>query len=409
MRCPKCNLEFNALSERCPNCGTSAKLAKPDGDTLTRVRKQIATVCGEREEATEDVTDTSFSPVMKFDKPAEQTTDENIEYNPADNFEQYEFKPVDITDFIGSAGGENPQELDSETSADIRHRTISAQIRRMVSNKDDDLLAEYYFADGISDLERYQLQQSFADLEKKNQYAEKAEDINSASEVNDGEEIKEESQEALSESARRLNMFPEESGVDKLLTQIGEKFDAASLKVKNFFKKLIHVKLKNIYNKFDDKTSPVLNKFLDKFYYIKFKNLKRKQEDNPEEKRKVRKIIWSACCVMLVVAMCIVIFVASLFTDGVTGQWIVSYDVSGKPNIIMEFTAGGKALVSVKSDNNWYVHKQGTYKTQRKNGHDMLTITYEDGTVSRLYYVIDGKAGTFTNVETNVEVIYDLK
>ena len=105
MRCPRCNLEFNARSERCPNCGTSAKLARPDGDTLTRVRRQIATVRGEKVEQTEDVLHTSFSPVMKFDRPTQENLqiEDDLGENPADNFENPEFRPVDINEIIGSA------------------------------------------------------------------------------------------------------------------------------------------------------------------------------------------------------------------------------------------------------------------------------------------------------------------
>lgn len=414
MRCPKCNIEINSLSERCPNCGTSAKLAKPDGDAMTRVRKQIAIVCGEKENPTESVLDTSFSPVLKFDKPVEpDSIDENSELNPADNFVEHKFIPVNITEFIDSEGG-RLEESDESSEADVKHRIISTQIRQMVNNKEDDLLAEYYFADGISDLERYQLEQSYAEIEKKERELkrlDKSDSEHNSVEVVESADVgnEEESAKELSDSARRLSMFPEESGMDKILTKTGEKFDSAVLKIKKVLDSLIHGKLKRIYDKFDSKTAPLLNNLLDKFYYIKFKGLKRKQEDKPEEKRRIRKIIWSCCAVIIVIAMCTVIFVTSLFTDGVTGQWVVSYDVGGNPNIIMEFTASGKALVSVKSDNGWHVHKQGTYKTQRKNGHDMLTITYEDGTTSRLYYVIDGKEGTFTNVETNVEVVYELK
>lgn len=410
MRCPRCNLEFNARSERCPNCGTSAKLARPDGDTLTRVRRQIATVRGEKVEQTEDVLHTSFSPVMKFDRPTQENLqiEDDLGENPADNFENPEFRPVDINEFIGSAVGN--EENDHEDAAERRHQVISAKIRYMVSNKQDDLLADYYFDDGISDLETYQLEQSFKAQEEKTadvgNFAEKSPVVPQA-ETDDTSAL--EQNEQMSESAKRLNEFPEEKGADKFLTQLGEKFDAVWLKVKHFFGDLVHNKIGRLYRKLDEKTAPFLNKILDKFYYIKFKGLKRKIEDNDDEKRKLRKLIWSVCGAVIALAMCLVIFVVSMFTDSITGQWVVSYDSSGKPNIITEFTVGGKAVVSVKSEDGWHVHKQGTYKTQRKNGHDMLIITYEDGSTSRLYYDIDGKEGTFRNVETNEETVYTLK
>ncbi len=406
MRCPRCNVEFNARSERCPNCGTSAKLAKPDGDTMTRVRRHIATVRGDKIEQTENELHTSFSPVMKFDKPADAEFDESTAgLNPSENFTSTEFRPVDLTDFF-SKDGDDAGEIYSEGDVDEKHKVISAKIRYMVSNKDDDLLADYYFDDGISDLERYQLDQSYAKLEQ----SENPDNAQAAAEISQTEiQVAESQPPQMSESAKRLSQFPEEEGADKIFTRIGEKFDALAVKCKDFFSDLIHNKIGKVYRKFDAKTAPFLNVILDKYYYIKFKGLKRKINDNDAEKSKLRKGIWSVCGVLAVMAVCLVIFVASLFTDGVTGKWVVSYDSSGSPNIITEFTASGKTIVSVKSDDGWHVHKQGTYKTRRKNGHDMLEITYEDGTVTRLYYTIDGKEGTFRNVETNVESVYTLK
>ncbi len=400
MRCPKCGIELNTRSERCPRCGTPARLAKPDGDAMSRVRRQIAVVSGKTPPPDRDYSDASFSPVMKFEK--EETG--VIEDNPADNFQDEIFTPVDIDSLL---------EKHSETEAEIKHRGISAEIRRMVKNKDDDLLAEYYFKDGISDLEKYQIAKSFQDSErtesnlgpKEDDKAEQKEP--SPQEVMpDGEAPKE---EEMSEAARRLSTFPEESGIDKALTLIGEKYDSAALGVKNFFHKLIYVRIKRLYDRLDGKTAPFLNKLLDKFYYKKAGKLKLKRSEGDAERRRARRVIWSVCGITAVLLICAVIFAASLFTDGITGEWIVSYDMSGKPSVIMEFTTGGSAVVSVKSEDGWHVHKQGKYNTRRKNGHDMLTITYEDGTVSRLYYVINGRSGTFINVETNAEVVYDLK
>lgn len=410
MRCPRCNMELNARSERCPNCGTSAKLAKPDGDTMTRVRRQIASVRGNKIQQTGDELYTSFSPVMKFDKPAEaessaQHDEKPAGSNPAENFTNTEFRPVDLTDFI-SKDGDGESKISSEADADRRHKVISAQIRHMVSNKADDLLADYYFDDGISDLERYQLDQSYAKLDNN----ESEENPQAAEEqASPTDSAKQATPPQMSEAAKRLSMFPEEKGADKLFTRAGEKLDAAVIKCKGFFNNLIHNKIGEIYRKFDAKTAPFLNVILDKYYYIKFKGLKRKIDDNKAEKSKIRKGIWGVCGILTVAAFCMVIFIASLFTDGVTGKWVVSYDSSGNPNIITEFTASGKTIVSVKSDDGWHVHKEGKYKTRRKNGHDMLEITYEDGTITRLYYTIDGSEGTFRNVETDVESVYTLK
>lgn len=402
MRCPKCGVDLNPHSERCPRCGTSAKLAKPDGDTMTRVRRQIAVVRRQTPPPEEDYSDASFSPVMRFEKelPPKQAK-EIIEENPADNFQAEIFKPVDIEELL---------QKQEESEADVRHRAISAEIRSMVKNKEDDLLAEYYFKDGISDLERYQYAKRMADLKNAASQAESDQSETEAETPVPAEDTPAEPpEEEMSEAARRLNTFPEESGLDKVLTFIGEKYDSAVLAVKGFWQRTVHVRFKRIYDQFDQKTAPFLNKLLDRFYHMRFGKLKRRIPESEEEKSKARQKIWSVCGVLLAVVLCVGIFVASLFTDEITGQWVVSYDINDKPNVIMEFTPGGSAIVSVKSEDGWHVHKQGQYKTRRKNGHDMLTITYEDGTVSRLYYEIQGRSGTFINVETNVEVVYDLK
>lgn len=423
MRCPKCNLELNPLSERCPNCGTSAKLAVPDGDTMTRVRRQIAVVRREPVNEDENFADASFSPVLKFDKPSEDKPDERIDRNPADNFPDESFPQVDIGEMI---------DRNAESEAERQHRSISASIRHMARNKEDDLLAAYYFKDGISDLEEYQLRHSYAELEKADQ-AENAKAVRPpvrenippetppvSPEVwrprnNGGKQpaqevpAEEPSAEEMSEAARRLNTFPEESGIDKVLTSLFEKKDAAVLKLRQFFERLIFVHFKRLYNLFDAKTAPFLDKLLDRFYYRRFHGMKRKREDNPEEKHRLRRRIWSVCAVLLAVLLVTGVLMMSLLTDEITGQWVISYDSSNKPDIIMEFTPGGGAVISVRSDDGWHVHKQGRYTTRRSNGHDLLTITYEDGTVSRLYYVIDGRSGTFINVETNVQSVYRLK
>ena len=96
MRCPKCNQELNPHSERCPNCGTSARLAVPDGDTMTRVRRQISVMRRETEVSDVDLSDASFSPVLKFDRPEEKQPEEIIEHNPANNFPDESFDPVDL-------------------------------------------------------------------------------------------------------------------------------------------------------------------------------------------------------------------------------------------------------------------------------------------------------------------------
>ena len=391
MRCPKCNQEINPHSERCPNCGTSAKYAVPDGDTMTRVRRQISVIRRENEVSDIDLSDASFSPVLKFDKPEETAAESQEEYNPANNFPDESFEPVDISRMI-----------ETEDDSEKKHRDLSASIRQLVNNKGDDLLAEYYFKDGITDLERYQLERSYEELEKEdNRNESKDEELSEKeSQTNDPE---------MSEAAKRLSQFPDETGLDKVLTSMWEKYDSVVLKIKKFFRRNVIDRLLRHYNRFDSKTSGFTNGLLDKFYYKRFGGMKRKRAEDNGTAYYLRRRFWGGVF-FLVVMVVISLIAAGIFTSSdINGKWIVSVDSGGNPNIIMEFKRGGRAAILVKSDDGWHVHKQGKYSTNRKNGHDMLTISYEDGDIKRLYYKIDGKTGTFINVDTNVQVVYQLK
>lgn len=400
MRCPKCNQELNPHSERCPNCGTSARLAVPDGDTMTRVRRQISVMRRETEVSDIDLSDTSFSPVLKFDRPEEKVPDKPIENNPANNFPDESYDLVDLTGMI-----------DSEIDGENRHRDLSASIRHLVNNKEDDLLAEYYFKDGISDLERYQLAQSYQKVEKES--VDGSSDAGSGREENaasvGGTDATETDGEELSEAAKRLSEFPEETGIDKFLTSMWEKYDNAVFKTKSFFRRNITDRVSLYYGKFDRKTAGFMNGLLDRVYHRRFGSLKRKRSDDDGEGYRLRRRAWGIVFFAAILLLAGLAVVNIMMSSDINGQWIVSTDSGGNPNIIMEFKRGGRAVISVKSDDGWHVHKQGRYSTTRKNGHDMLTIVYEDGDVKRLYYIIEGKSGTFINVDTNVQVEYQLK
>ena len=404
MRCPRCNQELNPHSERCPNCGASTRHAvrdARDGDTMTRVQRQISVIKREPEVSDNDLSDASFSPVLKFDRPEETKPEEIIEYNPANHFPDESFVPVDLSGMIPP----------DEDESDRRHRDLSASIRHMINNKDDDLLAEYYFKDGITDLEKNQLSDSFARLEQRENSGKRE---NPEAEGSQSARSKivaqtEDAAESMSESAKRLSEFPEEKGFDKFVTTLWEKYDNALLKTKSFFRRVFFVRGKRIYDKFDSKTSGFMNGILDRFYYSKFGSLKRKRSDESGEAYALRRKVWAVIFAVLVILILGFALVRMMTSSDLSGKWVVSSDSSGNPNIIMEFKPGGRAVISVKSDDGWHVHKQGRYSTNRKNGHDMLTITYEDGDVNRLYYIIDGDTGTFINVDTNVQVQYHLK
>ena len=396
MRCPKCNQEFNPHSERCPNCGTSARYAVPEGDTLSRIRRHNSIIRGENEVSDENLSDASFSPVLKFDKPISSEPEVKIENNPADNFAEESFTPVDISGLID----------EPESDADSRHRELSSDIQHIVSNKQDDLLAEYYFRDGISDLERYQLDQSYAMLETESRNV-RPEVSAVAEQRNDDNN---DDNEKMSDSAKRLSNFPEETGVDRIVTLMWEKYDAAVLWVRSFLRKNVAEKAGVLYDRFDSVTSGFMNGVLDRTYYSKFGMMKRKKTDGiKEEMYTLRRRVWSALAILVILAAVIFTVFCVMRSDDINGEWIISTDTAGNPNIIMEFKPGGSAVISVKSEDGWHVHKKGTYKTQRQNGRDMLIIQYDDGDVKRLYYEIDGDTGTFNNVDTNTKEVYKLK
>ena len=406
MRCPKCNQELNPHSERCPYCGTSARFAVPDGDTMTRVRRQISVMTRESEVSDTDLSDTSFSPVLKFDRPEERRQEEKIEHNPADNFQDESFEPVDLSGMITLPDDDN----------DKRHRDLSASIRHMINNKDDDLLAEYYFKDGITDLENHRIADSFARLEQnesadgphKNEKIQSRKDAHTDSSANESQSS-DAGDEKMSEAAKRLSEFPEEKGFDRFLTSMWERYDNLLLKSKAFFRRNISDRCRRVYDKFDKKTYKFMNRILDRFYHRRFGSMKRKRTEDTTEAYALRRKVWLGFFILLVVLVCGLAVIRMMISSDLNGEWIVSTDSSGNPNIIMEFKPGGSAVISVKSEDGWHVHKQGRYSTTSKNGHDMLTIIYDDGDVKRLYYIIEGDSGTFINVDTNVQVVYQLK
>ena len=188
-----------------------------------------------------------------------------------------------------------------------------------------------------------------------------------------------------------------------------EKYDNAVLKTKAFFRRNVSKRCKRLYDRFDKKTFGFMNGLLSRFYYRRFGSLKRKRTEDTSEAYALRRKVWVAFFVMVIILICGLAVMRMMMSSDINGEWIVSTDSSGNPNIVMEFKPGGRAAISVKSDDGWHVHKQGKYSTNRKNGHDMLTIVYDDGDVKRLYYIIEGNSGTFINVDTNVQVVYQLK
>jgi|GEM_PF-1602678 len=112
-----------------------------------------------------------------------------------------------------------------------------------------------------------------------------------------------------------------------------------------------------------------------------------------------------AAALVLVIVL-VTVIVASI-PENVKGEWRVS-DEKDKSTMTVEFSGGEVTARVYGEDGDAYVYKKGTYKTERRNGRDLLTIEYEDGGVSHLYYEIDGKTGHFVNVDTGAGDYYTL-
>lgn len=145
----------------------------------------------------------------------------------------------------------------------------------------------------------------------------------------------------------------------------------------------------------DKRIAPATDKVMS-VYRAKFPTYNRVAH-SPIKERVAVVGVFLACVAVLVIAVSLIL---SSIAASVTGEWTVADELT------VEFTSGGKVISRVWSDGQPHVEREGTYTTRRSNGRNLLTITYEDGTVRNLYYTVDGDTGTFTNVDTNLEDIY---
>ena len=157
--------------------------------------------------------------------------------------------------------------------------------------------------------------------------------------------------------------------------------------VKGFFGAIVD-KLKHIMRRVDAKLSGRLDKVL-ALYHKKVPQLKRAKQSTLTQR-----IILGA--VMLVAAIGLVFAISAI----ASGEWLITETGDGE-QLTWEFTGSGKVTVRTYRDDVAHVYSTGTYKKKRQNEHNMLTITYEDGSTTRLYYDIHRRTGTFTNVDSN--------
>ena len=105
-----------------------------------------------------------------------------------------------------------------------------------------------------------------------------------------------------------------------------------------------------------------------------------------------------------VVALLVVLIINSIAPD-ISGEWLVS-ETASNDRLTVEFTASGEVTSWIYIDEKANIYQQGSYKVNKSNGYNLLTITYEDGSQKKLYYNIKGDSGEFTNVDSGKSDTY---
>ncbi len=109
----------------------------------------------------------------------------------------------------------------------------------------------------------------------------------------------------------------------------------------------------------------------------------------------------------VVLVIVVISAIAASIPESIRGEWIVS-DEGDKSVFTVEFSRKEVVARVYGDDGEAYIYRKGTYTTQRQNGRDLLTIEYEDGSLAHLYYELDGREGSFVNVDTGTSDRYIL-
>jgi len=107
----------------------------------------------------------------------------------------------------------------------------------------------------------------------------------------------------------------------------------------------------------------------------------------------------------IVVLLVLAAVILSSIAPDITGEWLIAETAAGE-QLTVEFTNSGSVTARAYIDGEENIYLTGRYQVRRSNGSNLLTITYDDGSEKRLYYVIDRDTGTFTNVESNKSDTY---
>jgi len=158
----------------------------------------------------------------------------------------------------------------------------------------------------------------------------------------------------------------------------------------------------DLLDKADKLTEPVTER-IRLWVESKMPRMNRAQSSSKWERLAVGGVIIAAVVLIVVIISSIV---ASI-PENIKGEWVVS-DEDAQSVFTVEFS-GGEVIARVYDDNgDSDIYRKGTYKIQRQNGRDLLTIEYEDGSLAHLYYELYGKTGHFVNVDTGASDKYTL-
>ncbi len=162
----------------------------------------------------------------------------------------------------------------------------------------------------------------------------------------------------------------------------------------------VRQKVEELLDKVDAVTTPVTER-VRQWYNAKMPELNRAKSSSKWERLAVVGIIIAAAAVLVVIISMIV----SSIPTSVNGEWRVS-DEDAINMFTVEFSGGEVTARVYGEDGEAHIYKKGTYDTSRRNGRNLLTIEYEDGSLSHLYYEITGRAGEFVNVDTGSSDTY---
>lgn len=154
-------------------------------------------------------------------------------------------------------------------------------------------------------------------------------------------------------------------------------------------------------DRLDELTAPITERIRE-WYNAKMPRMNRAQSSSKWE----RLAVVGAAAAAFVLVIVVISLIISSIPDSVKGEWRVG-DENAESLFTVEFT-GSEVIARVYDpEGEEHIYKTGTYDVSRKNGMDLLTITYDDGGLSHLYYKIDGRTGEFVNVDTGSSDRYE--